>query len=279
MINFLKPNSRVKKVLYGLLIILFIWLIAQRPSHNRNWEVGQEKLPQIIFEDDNITINNFRNFLWKKDKEVEKIYETRKFKLSEINSADVVISHFDKNEGLAHIFLSFGTSDGKHIIVSMETRRELGEEFSPLLGLLRQFEIIYVVGSERDVIGLRTDVREGERVYLYQTIASPEKSQQLFMKLAEEINSIFAKPKIYNTLTHNCTNEISRRVESISDLDFPLSWKTIMPGYFDEILYEMKIISHNKPFEEVKKEHLIDNTKVNYLDEDYSKQLREAIGK
>jgi hypothetical protein len=279
MINFLKPNSRVKKVLYGLLIILFIWLIAQRPSHNRNWEVGQEKLPQIIFEDDNITINNFRNFLWKKDKEVEKIYETRKFKLSEINSVDVVISHFDKNEGLAHIFLSFGTSDGEHIIVSMETRRELGEEFSPLLGLLRQFEIIYVVGSERDVIGLRTDVREGERVYLYQTIASPEKSQQLFMKLAEEINSIFAKPKIYNTLTHNCTNEISRRVESISDLDFPLSWKTIMPGYFDEILYEMKIISHNKPFEEVKKEHLIDNTKVNYLDEDYSKQLREAIGK
>jgi hypothetical protein len=279
MINFLKPNSRVKKVLYGLLIILFIWLIAQRPSHNRNWEVGQEKLPQIIFEDDNITINNFRNFLWKKDKEVEKIYETRKFKLSEINSVDVVISHFDKNEGLAHIFLSFGTSDGEHIIVSMETRRELGEEFSPVLGLLRQFEIIYVVGSERDVIGLRTDVREGERVYLYQTIASPEKSQQLFMKLAEEINSIFAKPKIYNTLTHNCTNEISRRVESISDLDFPLSWKTIMPGYFDEILYEMKIISHNKPFEEVKKEHLIDNTKVNYLDEDYSKQLREAIGK
>jgi hypothetical protein len=52
-----------------------------------------------------------------------------------------------------------------------------------------------------------------------------------------------------------------------------------MAGYFDEILYEMKIISQSKPFEEIKKEHLIDNTKVNYLDEDYSKQLREAIGK
>ncbi len=279
MINFLKPNSGVKKVLYSFLVLFFIWLIAQRPSHDRNWEIGHGKLPQIIFSSNDVIINNFRNFLWKKDKEVEKIYETRNFKLSEINSVDVIISHFDKNEGLAHIFLSFGTSEGEHIIVSMETRREESEEFSPLLGLLRQFEIIYVVGSERDIIGVRTDVREGERVYLYPTVASPEKSQKLFTEISREINSIFANPKIYNTLTHNCTNEISRKVESISDLDFPLSWKTIMPGYFDEILYEMKIISHDKPFEEVKKEHLIDNTKVDYLDEDYSKQLREAISK
>lgn len=209
-----------------------------------------------------------------KNGDVDKKYETINFSKEDIISTDVVISHFSESEGLAHIFLSFGIRDGRHITISVETRREEGEKFSPWLGLLRQYEIIYVMASENDIVGLRTDVRQGERVYIYPTIASAEKSQELFLTLAREINDIYEHPKIYNTLTHNCTNEISRRVEQISDLDFPFTWKTILPGYFDEILYEMKIIPYDRSFEEVKKEYFIDNRKVNYLDKNYSQQLR-----
>jgi len=255
-------------------LIFVIWLFSQKPSHDRNWEIGQEKLPHIIFESDSVTINNYRNFVWYKNGNVDKNYETQSFKLSELESVDVIISHFDDFEGLAHIFISFGMKNGKHIIVSLETRREDDEEFSPFLGIMRQFEIIYVVGSEQDIVGLRTNNR-GERVYLYPTISTPEKSQELFIELADEINAIYNKPKIYNTLVHNCTNEITRRVEKISKLDFPVTWKSIFPGYFDEILYEMKIIPTDKSFSDVKKKHLIDNNKVDYFNKNYSEQIRK----
>jgi hypothetical protein len=58
-------------------------------------------------------------------------YETRTFDLAKLEGVDVFISHFDDFEGLAHIFLSFGFSDGEQVVVSLETRREADEEFSP----------------------------------------------------------------------------------------------------------------------------------------------------
>ncbi len=268
-----------KKLFLSAIILpafLITWLFFQQPSHDRDWEVGQEGLPSIIFNEDDVTINNYRNFVWHKDGKIDNVYETKSFKLSDLETVDVIISHFDDFEGLAHIFISFGSKTGEHIIMSLETRREKGEEFSPYWGIMRQFEIIYVVGSEEDVIGLRTNVR-GERVYLYPTISTPEKTRALFIELANEINNIYKKPKIYNTLTHNCTNEITRRVEKISELDFPATWKSIFPGYFDEILYEMEIIPADKPFLDIKNSYLIDNLKVDHFDDDYSNQIRKMI--
>lgn len=274
------PNFIIKRIILAgivlMAMIFFVWLFLQRPSHDRDWEVGQEALPKITIDDEMVTIENYRNFIWYKDGSVDKNYETREFNLDELQSVDVFISHFDDFEGLAHIFLSFRFTDGKNIVVSLETRRETGEEFSPVLGVLRQFEIIYVVGSEEDIVGLRTNIR-GERVYVYPTIATPEKSRELFLNLAEEINNIYQKPKIYNTLLRNCTNEITRQVEKMSELNFPITWKSILPGYFDEILYEMKIIPNARSFKETKKQHEIDNAKVDNYSDNYTKQIRDII--
>ena len=38
--------------------------------------------------------------------------------------------------------------------------------------MFKQFELIYVVGDERDIVGLRTDHRD-EEVFLYHTVISP----------------------------------------------------------------------------------------------------------
>ena len=50
--------------------------------------------------------------------------------------------------------------------VSIETRKERGEEYSAFKGSFKQFELAYVIADERDLIGLRTNHR-GEDVYLY----------------------------------------------------------------------------------------------------------------
>lgn len=269
----------------GVLILLSIWLLAYlalvfifRPSHDRNWELGQEALPHITYAKDSslITIDNYRNFSWTGIKSAEATYETRTFDLNRLSGVDVFISHFDDFEGLAHIFLSFDFGDNDHVVVSLETRRESDEAFSPLLGILRQFEIIYVVGSEEDVVGVRTGHRN-ERVYLYPTIATPAQARDLFNLLAANVNDIYESPRMYNTLTHNCTNELTRPVEKMSDVTFPLTWKTILPGYFDEILHELQLIDTNQSFAEMKQSHLINNESVDVTKDTYTSDLRMSI--
>ncbi len=260
--------------LFGAYLVL---VMVFRPSHERNWELGQERLPRFAFQDERLTIENFRNFDWKGEGIANVRYETRVFDLRDIHSVDVFISHFDDFEGLAHIFLSFGFADGRHVVISLETRREVGETFSPLLGILRQFEVIYIVGSEQDIVGLRTDIRD-ERVYLYRTIASPLQARELLLKIAEDVNGIYEEPRMYNTLTHNCTNALTRRVEDISEVKFPLTWKTLLPGYFDEVLFGMGLVVPVGDFQETKDRSLIDNIRVHRQSPRYESDLREVIG-
>jgi hypothetical protein len=254
-------------------------VVLFRPSHDREWEFGHEALPQIVYSDTSsaITIENFRDFAWSGAKTADASYETRSFDLEQMTGVDVLISHFDEFEGLAHIFLSFGFSGGEQVVVSLETRREFDESFSPLLGMLRQYEIIYVVGSEEDLVGSRTGPRD-ERVYLYPTQSTAQQARELFTILATEINEVYQQPRMYNTLTRNCTNELTRPVEQMSDVNFPLTWKAVLPGYFDEVLFELGVIAGADTFAELKPLHLIDNAQVDVRSNTYSADLRASIG-
>lgn len=258
----------------GLIRGIFVW--RTQPSHDRPWELGQEQLPTFQISGDVLKVENYRNFIWTGELMANPVYESRQFNLAKLTDLDVFISHFDDFEGLAHIFLSFGFSGGERLVVSLESRREVGEAFSPLLGILRRYEIIYVVGSEEDIVGARTTYRD-ERVYRYPTVATPEQVRRLLLLLGEDINAVASEPKFYNTLAHNCTNELTRRVEDISSARFPFTWKTLLPGYFDEVLYEMGLIQKVGTFADTKAARLIDNAAVDPRGGRFSQELRGAL--
>jgi hypothetical protein len=265
-----------KTLAVTIVFVLVGWSVSTYsvlPSHDRQWELGQEQLPVFQVYGDVLKVENYRNFVWTGEFTAESRYETKQFDLTKLVDLDVFISHFDPFEGLAHIFLSFGFAGGERLVVSLESRRELDETFSPLLGMLRQYEIIYVVGSEEDIVGARTSFR-GERVYRYPTVATSEQARALLLTLGEDINSVFAEPRFYNTLFNNCTNGVTRRVEEISTARFPFTWKTLLPGYFDEVLYEMNLIQKSGSFSETKASRLIDNTLIDLESEHFSQQLR-----
>lgn len=265
-------------LLIVVVCVAMITLVVRTASHDRQWETGQEKLPHVVFEGDTFTIENLRDFAWTGPFEAKENYITDTYKVSDIQGVDVIISHFAEFEGLAHIFLSFAFVDGRHVSISVESRREKGEKFSPFWGLLDQFEMIYVVATDKDIIGLRTGHRN-ERVYIYPTKATKEKAQELFMRLAKNINAIHDKPVMYNTLMHNCTNEVSREVEAMSTIDFPVTYKAILPGFFDEVLYSVGVIDTSKSFEELRRASLVNNTLVEEEHETFPVHVRQMLGK
>ncbi|HBI16603.1 MAG: hypothetical protein UR60_C0001G0002 [Candidatus Moranbacteria bacterium GW2011_GWF2_34_56] len=270
----MKFKNIIMLIIVLILVLFSIVILTKNPSHNRDWELGQEKLAKLEIQDSKIKVINFRDFDWKQNNVAGINYIQKNFDLDKIMGVDVAISHFSEFEGMAHIFIIFRFEDNQNMVISVETRREKGESFSPILGVLREFEIIYVVGSERDIVGLRTDLRK-ERMHIYPMTSSAKEARELFLLIAKDINNVYDEPIFYNTLFNNCTNVITRRMGDVFDIKFPFTYKIILPGLMHEVFYKLKLIPVDKSLAEIKNYYLIDNNKVNKNSVDYSSQIRK----
>ena len=77
--------------------------------------------------------------------------------------------------------MSFGFEGEEYVAISIETRKEKNEEYSTIKGFFKQYELIYIVGDERDLVRLRTNYR-GEEVYLYRLSGPREVGREVFLQ-------------------------------------------------------------------------------------------------
>jgi hypothetical protein len=129
------------------------------------------------------------------------------FDLNRLDSVDFLVVPFKEAPNLAHTMLSFGFGGNDYLVVSVEARMEEGQSYSPVKGLMRQYELMYVVADERDVIPLRTKHRDVD-VYLYRTRATPEQARMLLVDMMARVNKLAFEPEFYDTFTNNCTTNI-----------------------------------------------------------------------
>lgn len=256
--------------------LLLGWLFA-RPSNQKLWAVGQENIPAATFAGSTVAIRNLRNFEWKPDGSAVPRWETRTYDLDKLRTAWFILAPFDKdNRGPAHTFLSFGFADSQYVAVSVEARRERDEEYSLLKGALRRFEIMYVVGDERDLIRLRTNVR-GDQVYVYPIRATPQKARALFVEMLQRANHLNEEPEFYNTLTNNCTTNILEHANSIAPGKIPYGREVLLPGYADELAQRLKLIDDDAPIEQVRARYLVNARARTFADDpEFSTRIRSS---
>jgi hypothetical protein len=143
-------------------------------------------------------------------------------------------------------------------------------------GLFRQFELLYVVGDERDLVRLRTNYRHGEDAYLYRLNASPEKVRTFFLNYVSRINELHRRPEWYSALTHNCTTSI--RTQRAAADRAPWDWRMLLNGYGDEMLYERGAISTSLPLAELKqRSHINQRARAADKAADFSQQIRKGV--
>lgn len=275
MINNTKKRILVLFILFDFIILVGILLYITRPSNDRNWEPTHAVLPYVTQHDDQITIHNLRSFRYRTESDYDRNYRDRTIRLTDIQGVDFIVEPFAQFEAFAHTMVSFRLTDGDNITVSIEARREVGEKWSAPLGLLRQYELMYIVADEQDAIYLRTNIR-GDDVHLYPTIATPEQAQELFAQMMRRVNQLYKKPESYNTLANNCTTELVHDVNKIAPHPIRLSWKYIFPGYADTLAYDLGLLGTDKSFEQLEQETLI-NDKVNPENplESFSQDIRK----
>ena len=122
-------------------------------------------MPRAFIDGDRVRITGVRNFEYRSRNDFTERYEEREVSLSHLSRLDFYVSYLTDGP-VGHTFVSFIFDDAPPLSISIETRPEVGEGFEPIASLFKQFELIYVVGDERDIVGVRTNHRS-EAVYLY----------------------------------------------------------------------------------------------------------------
>ena len=225
------------------------------PSNVRNWAPEQATLPYAEFRGQEILVHNVRQCDYLDEDAFVVRHEDRHYRLDQLQAVDFFMVPFTGTPRLAHTMLSFEfvPPDGppEHLAVSVEIRKEDGESYAAWKGSARQYELMYVLADERDVVQLRTNHR-GEDVYLYRTTATPEQAQRLLVDVLGRTNELAARPEFYDTLSNNCTTNLVRHINRIHPNRIKYDYRVLLPGYSDELAYQEGLIEHHGTFEETK---------------------------
>ncbi len=250
-----------------------------RPSHFRDWVPEQALLPQTELRGSQVTIRNVRNCQYFANDVYLVDYNDKSFDLNAVRSVDFIVVPFAGMPALAHTMLSFNIMgpDGKpdYLAVSVETRKEKGEKYNPVKGAARQYELIYVLADERDVIQFRTNFN-AEDVHLYRTTATPEAARVLLVDVLERVNEIARQPEFYDTLTNNCTTNIVRHINRIRpNRLMTADPRLLLSGYSDELAFEQGLIERHGTFLQTKQHAYINPLAHRYAGrEDFSELIR-----
>ena len=263
--------------LLALGVALLAWLLLVmplQPSNAREWAADQARMSTASIAGNRVEVHNVRNAFYRAEDDFDVRWEQRSYDLDALESVWLVVEPFADWRGPAHTFLSFGFSDGQYIAISVEIRKELGESFSPLRGLLRQYELAYIVGDERDLIGLRANHRHDD-VYLYPMRATPQARRALFVSMLERANTLARQPEFYNTFTSTCASNIVDHIEHIVPGMIPWSYKTLLPAYADDLAFDLDLIDTDLPREHFRAAHKINDLAAEHADaEDFSHAIR-----
>jgi hypothetical protein len=256
------------------LLLLLLWYSTVQPSNDRVWASDVERLPTAELNGDILTVHNVRNFDYRSETDYTPHWEDRTYDLAQLQGIDFVLSHWGAPM-IAHTILSWAFADGQHLAISIETRRERGEEYSALRGFFREYELYYVVADERDVIRLRTNFR-GEDVSLYRLQVPIAAARAMLLDYVATINRLAAQPAFYNALVDNCTTGIRVHAQNIHAAS-PFDYRILANGSIDAMLYERGRLDTSRSFADVQAAaHINDRARAAGDAEDFSRRIREA---
>ncbi len=235
-------------MLFGLMFAALV--LSKTPQSDRNWKPlfskvaafeeaapGRYRLPQL--RDYEFTAGGENTPGWRP---------------AEVNAADIAemwffIEPFPDNPLFAHSFLSFVFKDDsgrrKTMSVSIEARMETDEQYSPVDGALRNYELMYVWSTERDIL-TRIAVGLDHTLYAYKLRLEPDQMRRLFEYFVRRTNELAERPRFYNTLHSNCTNELAKAVNEAFPKALPWHRSWVFTGRSADWLYELGFIEDRK---------------------------------
>ena len=246
-------------------------------------------MPQVQIDGERVRVRNVRRFAWRSETEFSPAYYDAAYDLEKLESMHYAVAPFSKTGGLAHVFLCFGFSDGQHVAISVEARRRMSQEYQPIASLFRQYQLMYVVGDERDILGLRGVSNKG-RVQLYPARTTPPRRRAIFLDMMRRAGQLDVHPEFYNLATSNCMNNIVWHLRRLDEDNatatatarppkrpMPSELQLILTGFSDRVAYDLGYLDTDLPFEQARARFRVDERIRRHLnDSDFSQRIRTA---
>src|SRR5690606_24842298 len=216
------------------LIVLAFWWLSLKPSNDRDWADEVSRPLRGSVQGALVTLHDIRDFDWRSDTDYTARWHDGTYDLDTLTSVDMALSYW-MGPAIAHTLVSFGFEDGRHVVFSVEVRRERDEAFSSLGGFFKQFELAIVAAEERDILYVRAGPR-GEQVFLYPVRMPVPAMRALFKSYVARANQLTIEPRFYHTLTASCPTLVYDMVRPLVP-GLPLDIRLILSGYLPEYLY------------------------------------------
>ncbi len=249
------------------------------PSNDRTWDPDMAALSRATLQGDELHLSNVRDTTYGDPGTLYKVTVTdRTYDLSRVKRLWFVIESFSALQAIAHTFFSFEFAGGEVLALSVEARRERGESYSIVKGLQREFELMYLFGTERDFVLRRTHYLDHD-VYLYPLKLPPAKVRALLLDVLVEANRLAERPRFYNSVTDNCTTNLFEHLNRVVPGAFPaLLPAKVLPGWSDKALYRRGFVDTTLPLEALRERYNVKAAARHYRDSsDFSTLIRSGL--
>lgn len=240
----------------GSIALLTAAFLAKEPVE-RDWVDLQSRTAHAVIEGNRATIFNFRDAVHRPGEESDVRWTTATFDLSQLDGVDLIIQPFGAVKALAHVMLSFGFADGRHVVVSMEARRVKGGRFDPLAGLFRHEQLFAELATERDLLWQRLARTPPDELQIYPMHASPEAIRAYFTRLLTFVNELHERPRFYSTLRESCMTTL---MNLAPDSFLPVPWHDVrrwVPGYALSLFQQLGLVDDGMPAAELRDMHRV----------------------
>jgi hypothetical protein len=257
-------------------------LLASRgaPRNDRDWAADHARAARIELGTDLVRIGDLRDFRHVPDGRFEEGYRDETFRLDDVRAVWFVLAPFaNRFRGLAHGFVSFELEGERYVAISIEARREEGEGYALLGGMLRSFEVTYVVGTEEDLVGQRA--ARGDTLFLYPSRATPAQARALFEDMLGRAHELHEQPEYYNTLVHNCMTMLRAHVNRIAPDPLPWGWGILLPGFSDKLALDHGLLATDLDIAGARARHRVDEVAREALGagEAFGARIREGLSR
>ncbi len=221
--------------LLALLAVLEIAVLSARPRLDRNWVEHLAIAPTVDVREDGFSVAPVTDWAYAGEEPASKEYGAHRDRFADLKNVWFVVEPHPGMKPMAHTLVLFEFADDRMLGLTIEARREANEKYSALWGAFNRFELAYIWSTPRDLLTRRAVMLQHD-VLVYPLALTADQKETFLRNLLAETQALAARPRFYNTLFSNCTNELAKTA------GLPWNYAFVLTGYSAEQLHRMKLI-------------------------------------